>query len=76
MISLVDMRPAGGRPAGAQQRRLPVRHKRLAEIIDLAKTSTIRSSIIALYVGFADRSIISSLWQGSGQPGYRLGVKA
>src|SRR4051795_410162 len=37
MISLGDMRPAWGRPAGAQQRRLPVRHKRLAEIIDLAK---------------------------------------
>src|SRR3982751_3157805 len=37
MISLGDMRPAWRRPAGAQQRRLPVRHKRLAEIIDLAK---------------------------------------
>src|SRR3954449_11622976 len=37
MISLVDMRPAWRRPAGAQQRRLPLRHKRLAEIIDLAK---------------------------------------
>jgi len=34
MISLGDM---WRRPAGAQQRRLPVRHKRLAEIIDLAK---------------------------------------
>ena len=31
------LRPAGHRPAGAQQRRLPLRHKRLAEIIDLAK---------------------------------------
>src|ERR687897_2593917 len=31
------LRPAWCRPAGAQQRRLPVRHKRLAEIIDLAK---------------------------------------
>jgi hypothetical protein len=37
MISLDDMRPAGGWPAGAQQRRLPLRHKRFAEIIDLAK---------------------------------------
>src|SRR3954466_10641424 len=37
MIPLVDMRPAWRRPAGAQQRRLPLRHKRLAEIIDLAK---------------------------------------
>jgi hypothetical protein len=32
MISLVDTRGAG-----AQQRRLPLWHKRLAEIIDLAK---------------------------------------
>src|SRR5215208_3302534 len=31
------LRPAWRRPAGAQQRRLPLRHKRLAEIIDLAK---------------------------------------
>src|SRR3954453_7931222 len=37
MISLIDMRPAWRRPAGAQQRRLPLWHKRLAEIIDLAK---------------------------------------
>ena len=37
MISLDDMRPAWRRPAGAQQRRLPLWHKRLAEIIDLAK---------------------------------------
>src|SRR3954468_20753879 len=37
MISLGDMRPAWGRPAGAQQRRLPLRQERLAEIIDLAK---------------------------------------
>src|SRR4029450_8986413 len=37
MISLVDMRPAWRRSAGAQQRRLPLWHKRLAEIIDLAK---------------------------------------
>src|SRR6187431_1702498 len=37
MISLVDMRPAGRRSAGAQQRRLPLWQKRLAEIIDLAK---------------------------------------
>src|SRR3954467_9312430 len=37
MISLDDMRPAWHRPAGAQQRRLPLRHKRLAKIIDLAK---------------------------------------
>src|SRR3954468_19576542 len=32
------LRPAWRRPAGAQQRRLPLRHKRLAKIIDLAKT--------------------------------------
>jgi hypothetical protein len=37
MISLVDMRPAWRRSAGAQQRRLPLWQKRLAEIIDLAK---------------------------------------
>src|SRR3954466_6982947 len=37
MISLVDMRPAWRRPAGAQKRCLPLWHKRLAEIIDLAK---------------------------------------
>jgi hypothetical protein len=37
MISLVDMRPAWRWPAGAQQRRLPLWHKRLAEIINLAK---------------------------------------
>ena len=37
MISLVDMRPAWGRPAGAYQKRLPLRQERLAEIIDLAK---------------------------------------
>src|SRR3954465_5345464 len=37
MISLVDMRPAWGRPTGAQQRRLPLRQEHLAEIIDLAK---------------------------------------
>jgi hypothetical protein len=37
MISLDDMRPARGRPAGAQQGRLPLRQERLAEIIDLAK---------------------------------------
>ncbi|HXS31313.1 MAG TPA: hypothetical protein VN755_10810, partial [Steroidobacteraceae bacterium] len=40
------------------------------------KTSTIRSNIIALYVGFAGRSIISGLWQGSGQPVHRLGIEA
>src|SRR3954469_5711247 len=37
MISLDDMRPAWRRPAGAQQRRLPLWQERLAEIIDLAK---------------------------------------
>src|SRR3954462_9530338 len=37
MISLVDMRPARRRSAGTQQRRLPLRQERLAEIIDLAK---------------------------------------
>src|SRR3954467_8496949 len=37
MISLVDMRPAWGRPTGAQQRRLPLRQEHLAEIIDPAK---------------------------------------
>src|SRR3954449_10658205 len=40
------------------------------------KTSTIRSIIIALYVGFAGRSIISDLWQGGGQPVHRLGIEA
>jgi hypothetical protein len=33
----IGLRPAWRRPAGAQQRRLPVRHKRLAEIINLAE---------------------------------------
>jgi hypothetical protein len=37
MISLVDMRPAWRWPAGAYQKRLPLRQERLAEIIDLAK---------------------------------------
>jgi hypothetical protein len=32
--------------------------------------------VIVLYVGFAGRSIISSLWQGSGQPVHRLGIEA
>src|SRR4051794_18495198 len=31
------LRPARCRPTGAQQRRLPLRQERLAEIIDLAK---------------------------------------
>ena len=31
---------------------------------------------IVLYVGFAGRSIISDLWQGSGQPDYHLGIEA
>ena len=31
---------------------------------------------IVLYVGFAGRSIISGLWQGSGQPVHRLGIEA
>ena len=31
------LRPAWGRPAGAYQKRLPLRQERLAEIIDLAK---------------------------------------
>src|SRR3954469_20350401 len=31
------LRPTGGWPVGTQQRRLPLRHERLAEIIDLAK---------------------------------------
>jgi hypothetical protein len=37
MISLGDMRPAWRRPAGAQQRGLPLRQERLAEIINLTK---------------------------------------
>ena len=37
MISLGDMRPTWGRPAGAYQKRLPLRQERLAEIINLAK---------------------------------------
>src|SRR3954451_23163283 len=32
--------------------------------------------VIVLYVGFAGRGIISGLWQGSGQPVHRLGIKA
>ena len=32
--------------------------------------------VMVLYVGFAGRSIISGLWQGSGQPVHRLGIKA
>src|ERR671921_2607659 len=31
---------------------------------------------MVLYVGFAGRSIISGLWQGSGQPVHRLGIEA
>ena len=34
------------------------------------------SNGIPLYVGFAGRSIISGLWQGSGQPVHRLGIEA
>ena len=34
------------------------------------------AAITALYVGFAGRSIISGLWQGSGQPVHRLGIEA
>src|ERR687897_44651 len=37
MISLGDRRPAWRRPAGAYQKRLPLRQERLAEIINLAK---------------------------------------
>jgi hypothetical protein len=33
----IGLRPAWGRPAGAQQRRLPLRYKRLAEIINRAE---------------------------------------
>src|SRR3954466_8048274 len=33
----IGLRPAWGRPAGAQQRRLPLRYKRLAKIINLAE---------------------------------------
>src|SRR3954466_5666047 len=57
MISLVDMRPAWRRPAGAQQRRLPLWHKRLAEIINLTKNlddpiqhHRLRHSAIAAYL--------------------------
>src|SRR3954468_20470661 len=32
--------------------------------------------VIVLYVGFVGRSIISGLWQGSGQPVHRLGIEA
>src|SRR3954454_20768526 len=57
MISLGDMRPAWRWPAGAQQRRLPLWQKRLAEIIDLAKNlddpiqhHRLRHSAIAVYL--------------------------
>ena len=57
MISLGDMRPAWRRPAGAQQRRLPLWQKRLAEIINLAKNlddpiqhHRLRPSAIAAYL--------------------------
>src|SRR3954465_1863064 len=57
MISLGDMRPARRRSAGTQQRRLPVWHKRLAEIIDLTKNlddpiqhHRLRHSAIAAYL--------------------------
>src|SRR3954462_6906753 len=57
MISLVDMRPAWRRSAGAQQRRLPLWQERLAEIIDLAKNlddpiqhHRLRPSAIAAYL--------------------------
>jgi hypothetical protein len=33
----IGLRPAWGQPAGAQQRRLPLRYKRLAKIINLAE---------------------------------------
>jgi hypothetical protein len=33
----IGLRPAWGRPAGAQQRRLPLRYKRLAKIINRAE---------------------------------------
>ena len=57
MISLVDMRPAWRWPVGPQQRRLPLRQERLAEIIDLAKNlddpiqhHRLRHSAIAAYL--------------------------
>src|SRR4051794_32260010 len=57
MISLVDRPGCGPRGAGAQQRRLPLWHKRLAEIIDLAKNlddpiqhHRLRHSAMAVYL--------------------------
>jgi hypothetical protein len=57
MISLGDMRPAWSWPTGAYQKRLPLRLKRLAEIIDLAKNlddpiqhHRLRPSAIAAYL--------------------------
>jgi len=79
MISLVDRPGCGPRGAGPPG---PIRNashcgrNALQKSSTSQKTSTIRSNIIALYVGFAGRSIISDLWQGSGQPGYRLGIEA
>jgi hypothetical protein len=79
MISLVDRPGCGPRGAGPPVPNRDASHcgtNALQKSSTSQKTSTIRSNIIALYVGFAGRSIISDLWQGSGQPDYRLGIEA
>src|SRR3954464_16089464 len=63
MISLVDRPGCGPRGAGAQQRCLPLWHKRLAEIIDLTKNlddpiqhHRLRHSAMAAYLKKAFQS--------------------
>src|SRR3954463_9319182 len=79
MISLGDRPGCGPRGAGSPVLNSDASHcgtNASQKSSTSQKTSTIRSIIIALYVGFAGRSIISGLWQGSGQPVHRLGIEA
>ena len=65
--------------AEAERRQLTVVFCDLVGSTDLSTRldpEDLREVLIALYVGFAGRSIISGLWQGSGQPVYRLGIEA
>jgi hypothetical protein len=64
----IGLRPAWGRPAGAQQRRLPLRYKRLAKIINLAENlddpiqhHRLRHSAMATYLKkpFSHNSLIA-----------------
>src|SRR4051812_15330299 len=48
----------------------------MASLMNGHPASCQRAIASTLYVGFAGRSIISGLWQGSGQPVHRLGIKA